>query len=122
MKLKNDILFNDLEINGVKLKETELIYSCNSEVYRLYIQRDNNEGFSAIGLYNQYSDNTAESWAGSIDNPLKVDVLFTASACFDGVRHLSFNEYINCPSLEKMTAMLKELRRLELEICPDADE
>lgn len=122
IKEKDSVLFDKLEINGLKLKESELIYSCPSEVYRLYIQRDEHSGFSAIGLYNQYSDNTSESWVSSVENPLKVNVLFTASACFDGVRHLSFNDYINYPSLEKITAMLKELRRLELEICPDADE
>lgn len=122
LKTEDEVNFHEMEMGGVLVKDTELAYSCPFEVYRLYVMKDEDQGFRAVALYNPYSDNTKESWKENLEYPLKVNVLFDVWACFDGVRHLNFNRYVSFPCLDRIGVMLKEVRRIELETCPDADE
>lgn len=113
--------FYSIALNGKPIFEAELVYSCYSEVYRMYVSKDENGGFMAVGLYNPFSDNTPDCWASNLGAPFKVEVLFIAYACFDGVRSLNFNPTISHPSLERLTQMLTKLRMIEIESCTDAD-
>jgi hypothetical protein len=97
------------------------VYSCFSEVYRLYIKRDENQGFKAIGIYNPHSDNTKECWKKKGNTPLIVDVIFSSNACFDGTRQMYFNKCVHHPCLDRIGFLIKALRKVEIETCPDAD-
>lgn len=109
---------DEINLYNIITADWELAYSCFSEVYRLYIQKNENQGFQAIAVYNPYSDNTKECW----DNKdLLVNVIFNAQACFDGVRHLNINPYISHPCLDRIGLLIKELRKIEVSICPDAE-
>ncbi|MDG3027493.1 hypothetical protein P7410_28185 [Vibrio parahaemolyticus] len=129
-EIKNDqidyfseqVPFDSIALNGKPIFEAELAYSCYSEVYRMYVSKDENGGFMAVGLYNPFSDNTPDCWTSNLGASFKVEVLFIASACFDGVRSLNFNQSISHPSLERLTQMLTKLRMIEVEICTDSDD
>ncbi len=121
MKGKDEVDFHKLKMEDTLVKNCELVYSCFSEVYRLYIRKDEYQGFRALAIYNPHSDNTAESWEGNKGESLNVDIIFEASACFDGIRQLDFNPNINHPCLDRICSMIKKLRSIEMEICPDSD-
>lgn len=117
----NTTCFQKLEMDGSFVHEMEIAYTSRCKSYRLYLKRDNHDGFRAAAIFNPFSDHTDKSWENNDEHPLMVDVLFSAWACFDGIRHLYFNEYISTPCLESLSEMLKELRKLEESICPEAD-
>jgi hypothetical protein len=122
IKTKDSVNFRDLKILRSLTTDWELVYSCYSEVYRLYVKRDETSGFQAVALYNAHSDNTKASWENSEVKPLIADVIFTANACFDGTRQLVFNPCLNHPCLDRLSFLLRALRKIELETCPDADD
>ena len=122
IEVKDFVDFHTMEIGDTLVKDFELVYSCFSEAYRLYVLRDEFKGFRAIALYNPYSDNTKECWEVDKSEALNVDVIFDARACFDGVRQLDFNPYVSHPCIDRLGLLLKELRKVEIETCPDADQ
>lgn len=122
IKTKNDVDFHEMKIGDSLVSECELVYSCFSEVYRLYIKRNEAQGFNAVAIYNPHSDNTKECWIKKENEPLIVDVIFSANACFDGIRQLHFNDCVHHPCLDRIGFLIKALRKVEIEICPDADE
>jgi hypothetical protein len=122
IKEKDEVDFHEIKIGGSLVSECELVYSCFSEVYRLYIKRDEANGFKAVAIYNPHSDNTKECWENNENNSLIIDIIFCASACFDGTRELEFNHCVHHPCLDRIGSLIKALRKVEIDICPDANE
>jgi hypothetical protein len=121
IKAENEVEFYKMKFGEALVAECELVYSCHSEAYRLYIKKDKARGFEAVALYNSHSDNTKGCWENNNNQPVTVDVIFYANACFDGVRQLEFNDCVHHPCLDRIGFLIKELRKVEIKTCPDAD-
>jgi len=119
-------LFSTLQLDGVDLKDCELVYDEND--YRMYVNRLE-RGFDAIAVEFCSSSTDFENvW----DCPeLQVINMFQITAYFDGVRHLHTNPvdsdpemvgYLYYPDIKSFIEMFQIIRKIELEVCRDCEK
>ena len=115
--------FTQLNMRGVPLSQCEIIPLPNdtNDIYRLYVLKDEHDGFEAMAVRVVSCSNNYDSvW----DCPeLQVEIVFNVSAFYDGIRHLYVNPsndsdgYLYYPNVKTLAEILTKLNELEIEIC-----
>ena len=111
-------------LKDIDLKDYTLIeLDCNTRLW--WIQKDynkDNNGFEFISFQfesctNEFGDDN--EW----NDTTEVELLFSGTAMFDGIRHMNFGEsgsdgYSNYPDIEVYISILNELQKLVKQFCP----
>jgi hypothetical protein len=117
--------FCDIRMQGKSLYHCNLVYQGKCTNTRMYVSKGDN-CFSAHAVrFVSSPTNCEDHWESK---SLVVQTLFTATAFFDGVRHLEFNRngcdmdgYLYYPPMGDLLEMLQKVREIELEVCRDAE-
>lgn len=123
--IEGAIRFQDMRLDMLPLSECDVTFESEDKNTRLYTHK-NDAAFSALAvIYVSTEPESEDHWT---DKNLEVEKVFEAHAHFDGVRHLEFNRngtdmdgYLNYPDIPALIAMLQEVRRMELDLCPEAE-
>lgn len=113
---KGCVFFKEIELYGKSITECEIALSGRD--YRMYYA-PNSTAFDAVLVRfvcaNSYSKDIWEC------EELQVEVVFSCTAYWDGVRHLHFNAkddgYIYYPDMPFLLKSLNKLRELEEQYC-----
>ncbi len=115
--MNEGILFSELTLDGIPLKDCELVFKGLHDNSRLFVHRypENNSFYACAVEFNSYSGN-GEKWES---NDLRVNVIFEVIAYFDGVRQLKFTDdgYLYYPVISDLIGMLQKIKEIEIEIC-----
>ena len=114
----DSVLFSNLMLQGIPLKDCELAYQDNYDNLRLYVLRDT-QRWSFWSMLVEF-DNGGLGEDGSVwSSPdLKVEKVFESVAYFDGIRHLD-GYYMNYPDVKKLSEVFSILADIESEVCRD---
>lgn len=117
MQIDDKIKITDILLMNESFENWIMEFESPNNEYRLYVVKNiKDEGFEFIALrLNNYIKDDNDGW----NNTSIVDELFRGKGIFDGVRHLSLNTYIHCPSFESMSKMMEIIGNIEKEICSE---
>ena len=106
---------SELKLLAKDFEEWSLEYQSPCNNYRLYsVKEHENQRFEVIALSLETSESEDnDGW----NKTTKAKELFSGEAVFDGIRHLTLNDYINYPLLEDLSKMFLIVSSLEKEIC-----